>query len=210
MKNNNYDNYQYENDLYQKGKEYIAGVDEVGRGPLAGPVVAAAVIMPKDCYIEGVTDSKKLSAKKRALLKQKIESNALAIGIAFIDEKIIDEVNIYQASKLAMIDAISKLKIKPDVVLVDAMPLELEMPSISIIKGDEKSFMIGCASIIAKETRDDFMVELDKKYPEYEFAKHKGYPTKAHIEAVKKYGILEIHRKTYRPISDMIKEQNKK
>lgn len=209
MKNNNYDNYQYENDLYQKGKEYIAGVDEVGRGPLAGPVVAAAVIMPKDCYIEGVTDSKKLSAKKRALLKQKIESNALAIGIAFIDEKIIDEVNIYQASKLAMIDAISKLKIKPDVVLVDAMPLELEMPSISIIKGDEKSFMIGCASIIAKETRDDFMVELDKKYPEYEFAKHKGYPTKAHIEAVKKYGILEIHRKTYRPISDMIKEQNK-
>ena len=209
MKNNNYDNYQYENDLYQKGKEYIAGVDEVGRGPLAGPVVAAAVIMPKDCYIEGVTDSKKLSAKKRALLKQKIESNALAIGIAFIDEKILDEVNIYQASKLAMIDAISKLKIKPDVVLVDAMPLELEMPSISIIKGDEKSFMIGCASIIAKETRDDFMVELDKKYPEYEFAKHKGYPTKAHIEAVKKYGILEIHRKTYRPISDMIKEQNK-
>ena len=209
MKNNNYDNYQYENDLYQKGKEYIAGVDEVGRGPLAGPVVAAAVIMPKDCYIEWVTDSKKLSAKKRALLKQKIESNALAIGIAFIDEKIIDEVNIYQASKLAMIDAISKLKIKPDVVLVDAMPLELEMPSISIIKGDEKSFMIGCASIIAKETRDDFMVELDKKYPEYEFAKHKGYPTKAHIEAVKKYGILEIHRKTYRPISDMIKEQNK-
>lgn len=209
MKNNNYDNYQYENDLYQKGKEYIAGVDEVGRGPLAGPVVAAAVIMPKDCYIEGVTDSKKLSAKKRALLKQKIESNALSIGIAFIDEKIIDEVNIYQASKLAMIDAISKLKIKPDVVLVDAMPLELEMPSISIIKGDEKSFMIGCASIIAKETRDDFMVELDKKYPEYEFAKHKGYPTKAHIEAVKKYGILEIHRKTYRPISDMIKEQNK-
>ena len=209
MKNTNYDNYQYENDLYQKGKEYIAGVDEVGRGPLAGPVVAAAVIMPKDCYIEGVTDSKKLSAKKRALLKQKIESNALAIGIAFIDEKIIDEVNIYQASKLAMIDAISKLKIKPDVVLVDAMPLELEMPSISIIKGDEKSFMIGCASIIAKETRDDFMVELDKKYPEYEFAKHKGYPTKAHIEAVKKYGILEIHRKTYRPISDMIKEQNK-
>lgn len=209
MKKNNYDNYQYENDLYQKGKEYIAGVDEVGRGPLAGPVVAAAVIMPKDCYIEGVTDSKKLSAKKRALLKQKIESNALAIGIAFIDEKIIDEVNIYQASKLAMIDAISKLKIKPDVVLVDAMPLELEMPSISIIKGDEKSFMIGCASIIAKETRDDFMVELDKKYPEYEFAKHKGYPTKAHIEAVKKYGILEIHRKTYRPISDMIKEQNK-
>ena len=210
MKKNNYDNYQYENDLYQQGKEYIAGVDEVGRGPLAGPVVAAAVIMPKNCYIEGVTDSKKLSAKKRALLKKEIESNALAIGIAFVDEKTIDEVNIYQASKLAMIEALNKLEIKPDVVLVDAMPLELEIPSISIIKGDEKSFMIGCASIIAKETRDDFMIELDKKYPEYEFAKHKGYPTKAHIEAVKKYGILEIHRKTYRPISNMIKEENNK
>ena len=206
---NDYDNYQYEKEQYQLGKEYIAGVDEVGRGPLAGPVVAAAVIMPKNCYIEGVTDSKKLSAKKRALLKKEIESKALAIGIAFIDEKTIDEVNIYQASKLAMIEALKKLQIKPDVVLVDAMPLELEVPSISIIKGDEKSFMIGCASIIAKETRDDFMIELDKKYPEYQFAKHKGYPTKAHIEAVYKYGILDIHRKTYRPISDMIKEGQK-
>lgn len=205
--NNDYDNYQYEKEQYQLGKEYIAGVDEVGRGPLAGPVVAAAVIMPKNCYIEGVTDSKKLSAKKRALLKKEIESKALAIGIAFIDEKTIDEVNIYQASKLAMIEALKKLQIKPDVVLVDAMPLELEVPSISIIKGDEKSFMIGCASIIAKETRDDFMIELDKKYPEYQFAKHKGYPTKAHIEAVYKYGILDIHRKTYRPISDIVKKQ---
>lgn len=204
---NDYDNYQYEKEQYQLGKEYIAGVDEVGRGPLAGPVVAAAVIMPKNCYIEGVTDSKKLSAKKRALLKKEIESKALAIGIAFIDEKTIDEVNIYQASKLAMIEALKKLQIKPDVVLVDAMPLELEVPSISIIKGDEKSFMIGCASIIAKETRDDFMIELDKKYPEYQFAKHKGYPTKAHIEAVYKYGILDIHRKTYRPISDIVKKQ---
>lgn len=203
MKNN----YQYETELYNDGKIYIAGVDEVGRGPLAGPVVAAAVIMPKDCYIEGVTDSKKLSAKKRALLKKEIESKALAIGISFIDEKTIDEVNIYQASKLAMLDALSKLEVKPEVVLVDAMPLELEMPSISIIKGDELSFMIGCASIIAKETRDDFMIELDKKYPEYGFAKHKGYPTKAHIEAVYKYGILDIHRKTYKPISEMIKKE---
>lgn len=205
---NNHENYQYENEQYQLGKKYIAGVDEVGRGPLAGPVVAAAVIMPKDCYIEGVTDSKKLSAKKRALLKKEIESKALAIEIAFIDEKTIDEVNIYQASKLAMMEALNKLQTKPDVVLVDAMPLELEVPSISIIKGDEKSFMIGCASIIAKETRDDFMIELDKKYPEYQFAKHKGYPTKAHIEAVYKHGILDIHRKTYRPISDIIKQQN--
>ena len=205
---NNHENYQYENEQYQLGKKYIAGVDEVGRGPLAGPVVAAAVIMPKDCYIEGVTDSKKLSAKKRALLKKEIESKALAIGIAFIDEKTIDEVNIYQASKLAMMEALNKLQTKPDVVLVDAMPLELEVPSISIIKGDEKSFMIGCASIIAKETRDAFMIELDKKYPEYQFAKHKGYPTKAHIEAVYKHGILDIHRKTYRPISDIIKQQN--
>ena len=205
MKNN----YQYETELYNDGKLYIAGVDEVGRGPLAGPVVAAAVIMPKDCYIEGVTDSKKLSAKKRALLKQEIESKALAIGISFIDEKTIDEVNIYQASKLAMMEALSKLEIKPEVVLVDAMPLELEVPSVSIIKGDELSFMIGCASIIAKETRDDFMVELDKKYPEYGFGKHKGYPTKAHIEAVYNYGVLDIHRKTYKPISEIIKNQEK-
>ena len=203
MKNN----YQYETELYNDGKIYIAGVDEVGRGPLAGPVVAAAVIMPKDCYIEGVTDSKKLSAKKRALLKKEIESKALAIGISFIDEKTIDEVNIYQASKLVMLDALSKLEVTPEVVLVDAMPLELEMPSISIIKGDELSFMIGCASIIAKETRDDFMIELDKKYPEYGFSKHKGYPTKAHIEAVYKYGVLDIHRKTYKPISEMIKKE---
>ena len=203
MKNN----YQYETELYNDGQIYIAGVDEVGRGPLAGPVVAAAVIMPKDCYIEGVTDSKKLSAKKRALLKKEIESKALAIGISFIDEKTIDEVNIYQASKLAMLDALSKLEVTPEVVLVDAMPLELEMPSISIIKGDELSFMIGCASIIAKETRDDFMIELDKKYPEYGFSKHKGYPTKAHIEAVYKYGILDIHRKTYKPISEMVKKE---
>lgn len=203
MKNN----YQYETELYNDGKIYIAGVDEVGRGPLAGPVVAAAVIMPKDCYIEGVTDSKKLSAKKRALLKKEIESKALAIGISFIDEKTIDEVNIYQASKLAMLDALSKLEVTPEVVLVDAMPLELDMPSISIIKGDELSFMIGCASIIAKETRDDFMIELDKKYPEYGFSKHKGYPTKAHVEAVYKYGVLDIHRKTYKPISEMIKKE---
>ncbi len=202
-----YDNHEIENRLYNEGYSLIAGTDEVGRGPLAGPVVAACCIMPKDCYIEGVTDSKKLSAKKRALLKKEIESKALAIGISFIDEKTIDEVNIYQASKLAMLDALSKLEVKPEVVLVDAMPLELEMPSISIIKGDELSFMIGCASIIAKETRDDFMIELDKKYPEYGFAKHKGYPTKAHIEAVYKYGILDIHRKTYKPISEMIKKE---
>lgn len=202
-------NYEFERKYYNLNKQLIAGVDEVGRGPLAGPVVSAAVIMPKDFYIEGVTDSKKLSEKKRNILEKEILENAIAVGISFIDEKVIDEINIYEASKKAMLEAINQLDPKPDIILIDAMKLEHEIETESIIKGDEKSFMIGCASIIAKETRDDFMIELDKKYPEYEFAKHKGYPTKAHIEAVKKYGILEIHRKTYRPISNMIKEENK-
>lgn len=197
-------NYEFEQKYYDLGKEYIAGVDEVGRGPLAGPVVSAAVIMPKDFYIEGVTDSKKLSEKKRIMYEKLILENAISIGISFISEKVIDEINIYEASRKAMIDAISKLKVKPDIVLVDAMPLNIDIETESIIKGDEKSFMIACASVIAKQARDNYMNELSKLYPEYGFEKHKGYPTKAHKEALKKYGVLDIHRKTYKPVQEVL------
>ena len=157
-------NYEFETKYYNQGIEYIAGVDEVGRGPLAGPVVAAAVIMPKGFYIEGITDSKKLSEKKRNEFEKLIIENAISIGISFMSEKVIDEINIYEASRKAMIDAISKLNPIPEIVLVDAMPLDIEVKTESIIKGDEKSFMIACASIVAKQTRDRFMDELALKY----------------------------------------------
>lgn len=202
------DNYSYEKNIYSEGYKYIVGIDEVGRGPLAGPVVACAVIMPEGCYIEGVTDSKKISHKMRQKLKEEIMEKALAIGISFMDEKVVDEVNIYEATKMAMYDAVSKLRIKPDYVLVDAMPLEFDIPHLSIIKGDEKSFMIGCASIIAKEARDDFMNELDKIYPEYGFKQNKGYPTKFHLDALLKYGITPVHRKTYGPVKAIISKES--
>ena len=200
-------NYEFEQKYYDLGKEYIAGVDEVGRGPLAGPVVSAAVIMPKDFYIEGVTDSKKLSEKKRIMYEKLILENAISVGISFMSEKVIDEINIYEASRKAMIDAISKLKVKPDVVLVDAMPLNIDIETESIIKGDEKSFMIACASVVAKQASDKYMDELSKIYPEYGFEKHKGYPTKAHKEALKKYGVLDIHRKTYKPVQEVLSKE---
>ena len=206
MKTKEIDNYQFELKLHKDGYTMIAGVDEVGRGPLAGPVVASAVIMPSDCYIEGVTDSKKLSEKKRKELKEKILSNALAVSTIFIDEKVIDEINIYEATKVAMLKAIESLNPKPDYVLIDAMPLEFDIPHESIIKGDLKSFAIACASIIAKEARDDFMRELDKKYPEYGFAKNMGYPTKMHREALIKYGATKVHRTTYGPVAKVLNQ----
>ena len=196
----------YEKELYNEGIEFIAGVDEVGRGPLIGPVVAAAVILPKNYKLDGLTDSKKLSEKKRNLFYEIIKRDALAVGIGIKDEKVIDEVNIYEATKLAMIDAINKLSIKPEHILIDAMPLELDTPTTSIIKGDMKSESIAAASVIAKVTRDAMTYELDKKYPEYGFGSHKGYPTKKHIEALEKYGLIEGYRKTYAPVKDMIKE----
>lgn len=206
MKTKEIDNYQFELKLHKDGYTMIAGVDEVGRGPLAGPVVASAVIMPSDCYIEGVTDSKKLSEKKRKELKEKILSNALAVSTIFIDEKVIDDINIYEATKVAMLKAIESLNPKPDYVLIDAMPLEFDIPHESIIKGDLKSFAIACASIIAKEARDDFMRELDKKYPEYGFAKNMGYPTKMHREALIKYGATKVHRTTYGPVAKVLNQ----
>lgn len=200
------DNLKYEKELYSESIELIAGVDEVGRGPLIGPVVAAAVILPKNYKLEGLTDSKKLSEKKRDMYYEIIKRDAIAIGIGIKDENVIDEVNIYEATKLAMKEAIEKLTVKPEHILIDAMPLELDIPTTSIIKGDMLSESIAAASVIAKVTRDSMMYELDKKYPEYGFGSHKGYPTKKHIEAIEKYGIIDGYRKTYAPIKNMIKE----
>lgn len=200
------DNLKYEKELYCEGIELIAGVDEVGRGPLIGPVVAAAVILPKNYKLDGLTDSKKLTEKKRDMYYEIIKRDAIAIGIGIKDENIIDEVNIYEATKLAMKEAIDKLNVKPEHILIDAMPLELDIPTTSIIKGDMKSESIAAASVIAKVTRDSMMYELDKKYPEYGFGSHKGYPTKKHVEAIEKYGLIEGYRKTYAPIKDMVKE----
>lgn len=209
MKKIEIDLLKYEKDLYKEGINLIAGVDEVGRGPLVGPVVAAAVILPKNYHLEGLTDSKKLSEKKRDLFYEIIMKDAISVGVGIIDAKIIDEVNIYEASKLAMYDALKKLSVKPQHVLIDAMKLDLDCPSTSIIKGDALSLSIAAASVIAKVTRDKMMYELDEKYPEYGFKNHKGYPTKAHIEALKKNGPLENYRFTFKPVSVLIKEVTK-
>ena len=201
-----YNLYEYENELYDKGIKYIGGVDEVGRGPLIGPVVTACVVLPKNFKLEGLTDSKQLSEKKRDKFYEYIKENAIACEVGIIGPEIIDEVNIYEATKLAMIQAIDKVKekIKLEHVLIDAMPLELDIPSTSIIKGDAKSITIAAASVIAKVTRDRMMYELDEKYPQYGFKNHKGYPTKKHIEAINEYGLIEGYRKTYGPVKEII------
>ena len=204
------DLYEYERNLWNQGIEYIAGMDEVGRGPLIGPVVTACVILPKDFVLPGLTDSKKLSEKKRKVFYDYIMEHALSVGIGRMDEKVIDEVNIYEATKLAMYQAVENSPIKPEHVLIDAMKLEkLEMPSTSIIKGDAKSISIAAASVIAKVTRDRMMIELDKKYPMYGFKSHKGYPTKKHVEAIEKYGLIDGYRKTFKPVSEIVAKEEK-
>lgn len=197
---NKINNYEFESQLYQEGYQYIAGTDEVGRGCIAGPVVACAIIMPKDCIIEGVTDSKLLTDKKRRVLKEEILSKAIAYEVTFIDEEEIDQINILEASRKAMVESIKKLKIKPDFVLADAMKLPIDIPTLDIIKGDMRSHSIGCASIVAKVIRDDFMIELSKKYPGYDLEKNKGYPTPFHKQVLFKIGVSPIHRKTYEPV----------
>ena len=190
----------YELEEIKKGYTLIAGVDEVGRGPLAGPVVCACVIMPLDDLIEGVDDSKKLSEKKRELFSSLIKEKAISYSICEIDEKRIDEINILNATKECMTKAVNSLSVKPEVLLVDALHLEgvdESVKQISIIKGDATSYNIACASIIAKVHRERLMVELDKQYPEYDFAKNKGYGTKKHIEAIKEFGARDIHRKSF-------------
>lgn len=194
----------YETDLTQKGYKLICGCDEVGRGPLAGPVVCASVIMPLENIIEGVDDSKKISYKKRKMLSEKIKNNAISYKIEFVYENIIDDVNILNATKMCMEKSINGLDIVPEFALVDAVKgLHLVCEYLPIIKGDEKSYLIGCASILAKVARDEYMENLDVKYPKYGFAKHKGYGTKLHIEALKKYGPCEIHRKTFLKFLEM-------
>ena len=190
---------EFENELYESGIKYIAGIDEVGRGPLVGPVVTAAVILPKDFYDERINDSKKLTEKKRELLYDVIMENAVSVGIGISSEDVIDDINILEATKKAMIEAINNLSVKPDHLLIDAVKLNVDIPQTSIIKGDAKSESIAAASIIAKVTRDRMMIELDKEHPEYDFKHNKGYGTKKHIEAIEKYGILKEHRKTFAP-----------
>ena len=197
----------YERDLYKDNIKFIAGVDEVGRGPLCGPVVAAACILKENYYLEGLNDSKKLSEKKRNKLFDILIDECVAYGIGIVEPKRIDEINILEASKEAMKIAISNLSVKPEHVLIDAVKLDLDVPSTPIIKGDAKSASIAAASVIAKVTRDRMMYDLDKEYPEYGFASHKGYPTKKHIEAVKEHGVLDFYRFTFSPISEIIKEE---
>ncbi|MBP9988773.1 MAG: ribonuclease HII [Ruminococcus sp.] len=188
----------YEKEAHASGYKIVCGIDEAGRGPLAGPVCAAAVILPDNCIIEGVNDSKKLSEKKREALFDVIKETAVAYSIATADEKEIDEINILQATYLAMNRAFNGLQIKPDMALVDGNrdPM-LGIPTKTIVKGDANSMSIACASILAKVTRDRFMLEMDKKFPEYQFSKHKGYGTKLHYEMLDKYGASEIHRMSF-------------
>ena len=197
---------EFENELYNKGIKYIAGIDEVGRGPLVGPVVTAAVILPKDFYDERINDSKKLTEKKRELLYDVIMENALSVGVGMSSAEVIDEINILEATKKAMLEAIDNLSIKPEHLLIDAVKLDTTIPQTSIIKGDAKSLSIASASIIAKVTRDRMLVELDKLHPEYDFKHNKGYGTKKHIEALYKYGALSEHRKSFEPVKSIIKK----
>ena len=197
-------NLEYESKYYEKGLTLIAGSDEAGRGPLAGPLVVAACILPKGYQHELINDSKKLTDKKRRMLYEIIKKDALAYHIEVIDIDTIDKINIYQASKLGMKICLEKLSIKPEAALLDAMNVDMDYPVESIIKGDEKSLSIAAASILAKVYRDDLMIEYSKEYPQYQFDKNKGYGTKVHLEALDKYGITPIHRKTYEPVKSML------
>lgn len=195
----------YELYYQSQGKRYIAGVDEVGRGPLAGPVVAAAVILPESFSLLGLTDSKKLSAKQRAIFDQEIKKQAVAIGIGLVDSEDIDQINIYQASILAMERAINELDVRPDHLLIDAVPLQkISCSSEVIIKGDQKSLSIAAASVVAKVYRDQVMAEYHQKYPYYQFDQNQGYGTAGHLQGIKEYGVTPIHRKTFAPIKDYL------
>ena len=197
----------YEKELYSQGFSLIAGVDEAGRGPLVGPVVACAVILPKNYYLEGLNDSKQLTEKKRNLFFDIIKKDAISYGIGIVDAKTIDEINILEASRLAMNIALDNLSVKPEYIITDAMKLPNRKNVLDLIHGDALSINVAAASVLAKVTRDQIMYELDKKHPEYGFASHKGYPTKKHIENIKKYGILDNYRFTYKPVKDIINQK---
>lgn len=199
------DLWQYEKELHNQGINIIGGTDEAGRGPLYGPVVAACVVLPKDFVLDGLNDSKKLSEKKRNVFYDYIVENTI-YGIGIVSPEQIDKINIYEASRQAMTIAIKQVQkqISLEYVLSDAMPINIDIPVMPIIKGDAKSFSIAAASVIAKVTRDRILYEVDKEYPEYGFKNHKGYPTKKHLEAINKYGLIEGYRKTYGPVKKYI------
>ena len=190
----------YEKELYKQGLTLIAGVDEVGRGPLAGPVVAAAVILPKNC----LNDSKKIPKKKHLEIFQAVQDQALSIGIGIMDNQVIDQVNIYEATKLAMKEAIYQLSPQPEHLLIDAMKLDLPISQTSIIKGDANSLSIAAASIVAKVTRDELMKEFDQQFPGYDFAANAGYGTAKHLEGLKKIGVTPIHRTSFEPVKSLV------
>lgn len=194
----------FEREAQKKGHRLIAGVDEVGRGPLAGPVVAAAVILPENCEILGLNDSKKLSAQKRETLYEQIQNQAIAVGLGIADHEIIDDINIYQATKQAMTMALEELCFVPDYLLIDAMKLPLTIEQESLIKGDARSISIAAASIIAKVTRDRLMKEYDELYPGYGFKNNAGYGTKEHLAGLARLGVCPIHRKTFAPVKDLL------
>lgn len=202
------DLYKYEKEYSMKGYKLIAGCDEAGRGPLAGPVFCAAVILNPNDIIEGLNDSKQLSESKRNKLYDEIKSRALSYKIVSISNEEIDRINILESSRKGMEEAIEGLEITPDYILTDYMDLyHTNIPYLKLAHGDALSATIAAASILAKVERDRFMIELDKEYPEYGFKEHKGYPTKAHIEAIKKYGITKFHRKSFKPVKELIIEQ---
>ena len=197
----------YEKELYKNHITLIAGVDEAGRGPLVGPVVAAAVILPKNYRLEGLNDSKQLSEKKREYFFQVLQKEAISIGVGIVSAQEIDQINILEASRKAMYLALEDLSVLPEYILSDAMSLnDIDIPSKPIIHGDALSLSIAAASVIAKVTRDHIMYELDKQYPEYNYRKNKGYPTKEHLELMKKYGITKEYRMSYRPVRLIIGE----
>ncbi|PLS16658.1 ribonuclease HII [Bacillus sp. M6-12] len=197
----------YENELRTQGFQYISGIDEAGRGPLAGPVVASAVILPQDFYLPGLNDSKQLTEVQKNKFYEIIRTEALGMGIGILNSEEIDRYNIYQASKKAMLASIAGLSISPDYLLIDAMELDVPMPQKSLIKGDAKSISIAAASVIAKVTRDRMMKEYAKKYPQYGFEKNMGYGTPHHLEALKKYGPCPWHRMSFAPVADSVKTQ---
>ena len=194
----------YEKALYENGVELIAGIDEVGRGPLAGPVVAAAVILPNGCKIRYLNDSKKIPKSKHEAIYNEIIEHAVAVGVGVKDAAVIDQVNIYEATKLAMLEALGQLVQEPEHLLIDAMKLDTSIPQTSIIKGDANSLSIAAASIVAKVTRDKMMADYDKEFSGYRFAKNAGYGTSEHLEGLNKLGITPIHRKTFEPIKSMV------
>ena len=196
----------YEKECYARGIELIAGVDEVGRGPLAGPVVAAAVILPKGSKIPGLNDSKKIPKSKHKGIYEAVLQEAIAIGIGIKDNHVIDQVNIYEATKLAMMEAIGQLDPQPQHLLIDAMKLDLSIPQTSIIKGDANSLSIAAASIVAKVTRDQMMEDLDQLYPGYDFAQNAGYGTANHLAGLHKLGVTAIHRRSFEPVKSMCED----